>query len=503
MIEGFASPDRTGELAQAFPLVPYRALGATGLAVSRAGFGCYRVTVDVPRHQRALEKALTEGINLVDTSTNYADGGSEALVGRILTDLAARGTLTREQIVVVSKVGYLQGKNYERGRERAARGNPFQEMVDFGGGLAHCIHPEFLADQLARSRERLNLGTLDFYLLHNPEYYLEWAGKQAADPAAARSEYERRLRAAFVFLEEMVEKGYIRHYGVSSNTFPEPADHPDFTSLEALLGIAESISRDHHFALVQMPFNLLERGAVLTPNQSGDKSVLALAGERNMAVLVNRPLNAFTGNTLMRLADLPISRRQPTEEIVRQIQLLGRSEKLLSKKFLQGLGLPVPLQNRIKEQLAIGDVLKHHWRNFGSYGRWREVKNGNILPRFQGVMDFLAPREAAVEGLEDWMSDHAARLETALNAVESIYSESASLEARRLSQAVADADPDWTAADTLSRKAVCALRSTAGVTSVLVGMRKEAYVDDVLAGLLLPMAEKPRTKSWKRLAEGT
>jgi hypothetical protein len=250
-----------------------------------------------------------------------------------------------------------------------------------------------------------------------------------------------------------------------------------------------------------MPFNLLERGAALQRNQPGDKTVLALAHELKLAVLVNRPLNAFTGDKLIRLADLAISRRQPTGEIIRHIQLLGRSEKVLPKKFLPRLNLPVPLQNRIKEQLAVGDVLKHHWRHFGTYERWRDVKNGNILPRLQGVMDFLSPHKSSVEGLADWMADHTRRLETALNAVESIYSEAAAVETGRLALAVADADPDWAAADTLSRKAVSALRATTGVTSVLVGMRKEAYVADVLAGLKLNLPQKPRTESWKRLAE--
>jgi aryl-alcohol dehydrogenase-like predicted oxidoreductase len=499
VIEGFASPEKTRSWTRLHPEIAFREMGETGLSVSQAGFGCYRVTVDVPRHKNALEKALTSGINLVDTSTNYADGGSETLVGRVLTDLIKGKTLTRQQLVVVSKAGYVQGENYDLGRERAARGNPFSEMVDFGRGLAHCIHPDFLADQLQRSRSRMNLATLDFYLLHNPEYYLEWAVRQGMEIDAARSEYERRLRAAFTFLEEMVEKEYIRYYGVSSNTLPEPSDHPEFTSLEELWRIAGSISREHHFRLIQMPFNLLERGAALQQNQSGDKTVLALAHELKLAVLVNRPLNAFTGDKLMRLADLAISRRQPTGEIIRHIQLLGRSEKVLPKKFLPSLNLPVPLQNRIKEQLAVGDVLKHHWRNFGTYDRWRDVKNGNILPRLQGVMDFLTPHKSKVEGLSGWMADHTGRLETALDAVESIYSEAAAVEAGRLAMAAADADTDWAAADTLSRKAVCALRSTTGVTSVLVGMRKEAYVADVLAGLKLSIPEKPRTESWKRL----
>ena len=38
-------------------------------------------------------------------------------------------------------------------------------------GCWHCLHPEFLQDQLTRSLDRLQLETLDVCLLHNPEYF--------------------------------------------------------------------------------------------------------------------------------------------------------------------------------------------------------------------------------------------------------------------------------------------------------------------------------------------
>ncbi len=68
MMEGFATPEATCEVARSHPGMAYRTVGTTGLTTSQAGFGCYRVTVEVPRHQHAMEKALTGGINLVDTS---------------------------------------------------------------------------------------------------------------------------------------------------------------------------------------------------------------------------------------------------------------------------------------------------------------------------------------------------------------------------------------------------------------------------------------------------
>ena len=62
-------------------------------------------------------------------------------------------------------------------------------------------------------------------------------------------------------------------------------------------------------------------------------------------------------------------------------------------------------------------------------------------------------------------------------------------------------DSLWAGAKTLSRMALRALRSTAGVTCVLVGMRRERYVEDVLAELREQVETGDREESWKTLRE--
>ena len=238
MLNGFATPEGTGFYAQEHSSFRYGELDQSGLLVSQAGFGCYRVDATVTEHRKALRRALVAGANLIDTSSNYADGGSEVLVGTVLEDLASSGDISRESVVVVSKVGYLQGQNYELSQERKRRGSPFKELVLYADGLEHCIHPEFLEDQLTRSLERLRLNCLDFYLLHNPEYYLSWASKTGFFLEEARREYYSRIGRAFEHLEQEVERGRISFYGISSNTFPSPATDPEFTSLERVWEIA-------------------------------------------------------------------------------------------------------------------------------------------------------------------------------------------------------------------------------------------------------------------------
>ncbi len=502
MITGHATTEATAVFADRSNTPPgFCSLGRTGLKASRAGFGGYRVGAGVVRHQEALTAALRSGINLIDTSANYADGGSESLVGQVLQDLTAAGEVDRQQAIIISKVGYLQGENFALSQHRKSEGRPFQDLVEYGKGLEHCIHPEFIEDQLTRSLTRLNLQTLDGYLLHNPEYYLGWAKKNGISLEESRTEYYRRIRSAFEHLETEVEKGRIRFYGISSNTFPNAADDPEFTGLETVWQIAESVSSGHHFCLVQMPFNLLESGAVLERNQPGGKSVLSFAAGKDLGVLINRPLNAFAGGRLLRLADPAQTERMDTNEVIETIRQLAKSESRLWRTILPRLDIPEGLKNRVKQQNEIADSLKHYWKNFGSYEGFRQAKDGVFLPRVQGVLDFLQPHGQNDPELGEWLTSHSRRLGQAFEAVGSIYVEEAARVLNRIRYAVDEADPDWKQAETLSQKAIRALRSTSGVSSVLVGMRETGYVKDVLAELERPVAQADRRDSWEKLTQ--
>jgi len=502
MIKGHATIDATADYATHYAAVSYVPLGRTGLKASQAGFGGYRVSSSVSQHEKALNAAICSGINLIDTSANYADGGSETLVGQVLEDLTAVGAVKREQVIVVSKVGYLQGENFALSQQRKSEGQAFQDLVEYDQGLEHCIHPEFVEDQLTRSLARLKLETLDGYLLHNPEYYLGWAVKNGLPLETARREYYRRIRAAFEYLEIEIEKGRIRFYGISSNTFAGAADDPEFTCLETVWEIAKAVSADHHFALVQLPFNLLEPRAVLEANQPGGKSVLSYAAQKGLGVLTNRPLNAFAAGRLLRLADLPQVVRQDTNEVIKKIRDLAKSETQFWRKILPDLDIPRGLKVRLKQQNEVSDNLKHYWKNFGSYENFRQARKGMFWPRVQGVFDFLEPYAKENEELARWLAHHPVCLEEAFDAVGSIYVEEAARVLNRIRYAVNDADPQWEKLGALSQKAIRALRSTAGVSVVLVGMRSGAYVEDVLTELKQPMEQKDRQASWARLKQG-
>ncbi len=58
-LKAYATPEKTLQYAQRFPQLPYNKLGTTGLLVSEAGFGSYRVDVRSQTHKDALLLALT------------------------------------------------------------------------------------------------------------------------------------------------------------------------------------------------------------------------------------------------------------------------------------------------------------------------------------------------------------------------------------------------------------------------------------------------------------
>ncbi|HKY73542.1 MAG TPA: aldo/keto reductase, partial [Nitrospira sp.] len=183
-------------------------LGQTALTVSRLGFGCYRVDGTDPEYARALTTALQSGVNLIDTSTNYMDGESERLVGAVLRRVVTDNDCARDEVIVVSKIGYVQGHNLKEVEARERAGRPYPEMVKYGDGIWHCIHPEFLADQLDASLDRLGLATLDVCLLHNPEYMLSESARDGdRSSTEARERFYARIVQAFAYFEAQVVAG--------------------------------------------------------------------------------------------------------------------------------------------------------------------------------------------------------------------------------------------------------------------------------------------------------
>jgi uncharacterized protein YyaL (SSP411 family)/aryl-alcohol dehydrogenase-like predicted oxidoreductase len=463
----------------------FATLGSTGLVVSRLGFGGYRVDDETPAHRRALAHALARGVNLVDSSTNYTDGGSERLVGEVLRALVADGTVQRDEVVLVSKIGYVQGANLELAEQREREGRPFPEMVKYGEGIWHCLHPEFLEDQLRRSRARLGVETLDLCLLHNPEYFLKDEHERSHGTLETRrQEFDARLRAAFAWLEGEVAAGRLGGYGVSSNTVASAADDPEAVSLERMLALTPP---GGHLRVLQLPMNLLEAGAVRERNQGPDhaRTVLETAAAAGVGVLVNRPLNAFRESGLVRLADPP-----PAEAAADWEARLARVAAL-EDEFAAEIASYIKTEDGT---LPASQFFRwaHELRGLDAQVKgadhWDQLESQRIVPRVSAVLQALDQGlgGALAEQWGDWRGRFLPELQALLAAARGRAAAKSARSLRIVRDALEPALPAERRAEPMSRLALWVLASTPGVGSVLVGMRREKYVDDALPVLAWP-----------------
>ncbi len=118
-----------------------RAVGRTGLRVSRLGLGTMTWGRDTDEHEAKDQLAafVEAGGTLVDTAAGYGDGASEELVGRLIGEVVAR-----DDLVIATKAGIAR-----RGGER---------VVDVSRGR--------LLAALDASLRRLGVDHVDLWQVH-------------------------------------------------------------------------------------------------------------------------------------------------------------------------------------------------------------------------------------------------------------------------------------------------------------------------------------------------
>ncbi len=302
----------------------YRRAPGTDWTVSRLGFGAYRVAKGIRSHFDSLREALLSGVNVIDTAGNYGNGASESLIGDVVHELIDARRIERENIVVVGKAGYIQGRNLEYVRAHPDR---YGGLVKYRPDCWHCIHPDFLTDQVELSRRRLGLEVLDVLLLHNPEHYLIRAREKGVPAKEARDEFDLRMDAALERLEQLRSEGRIQYYGVSSNSLAFNRTEYAATHLDRMLKHAPP-----GFKVIQFPANLIENEYRFNRSASGG-AVAEQALDRELWSLGNRPLNAAIADRglfrLARLVDPPPDEGATT--IAEMNRMQGRIEETEGK----------------------------------------------------------------------------------------------------------------------------------------------------------------------------
>ena len=483
----------------------YRPLGKTGLTTSVIGFGGYRIDSKGETHRAALRQALRRGVNLIDTSSNYTDGESESLIGEMLAgdsadppEDATEDATQRSRIILVSKVGYVQGQNMKLAKEAIEQGRPYPDMVEYQPTCWHCIHPSFIADQLERSLARLRATTLDVYLLHNPEYFFSDRVKRNGqdDMDAAREEFYRRVGQAFRFFEQCMADGKIQWYGVSCNSFGHAASHPEFVSLEKLIelgaeaaGQARGGAAASGFAVVQCPLNLYESGPCLTENQQqGASTFLQLAAAENLGVLINRPLNAIRDGALTRLADFPVPRQNVEQEIELALDALQAEEQAFAALFRPHVAAHLPEDAGPYTPFDWSGPVRRGFRSMATRETWNLALAQQIYPHLQYAERFVRQAvndTAARKDFRKWFPGYCRKLEDAAGMITEWLGREDYERAKQLHARLEPLlDPDKRGLP-LSQKALLALFPLPGVSCVLNGIRRASYVEDSTGAMAL------------------
>ncbi|PNV84078.1 MAG: aldo/keto reductase [Sulfurimonas sp.] len=264
--------------------------------MSNFAFGTYRISDINPQHIEALKEAIESGVTMIDTSSNYMDGGAERAIAIAFREF---DEYKKDEVEIVSKFGYLQGTNLFNYKENPSIIQNEEEVVKYSDECYHSISKSFIHEQLSASLERLERQRIECYLIHNPEYYILDAINRCISKDDRLDEMYRRLQEAFVGLEEEVKECRIGSYGISSNSFSLEHTSDEFLPYEDLLTLAYNAAmivgnRTHSFTTIELPINILER--------DGLKCAL-WAKENGLRVLANRPLNAKYNNMMFRLAD--------------------------------------------------------------------------------------------------------------------------------------------------------------------------------------------------------
>ncbi len=211
----------------------YRTLGRTGIEVSEVGYGAWGIGGvqwtggDDDEARRALNLAIDQGLNFIDTALAYGRGHSEKLVGEVAR---ARS----EQITIATKIP-------PKNQTWPARAVP----------LAEVFPADYIIECTETSLRNLGVETIDLQQLH--VWHDDWA---------EQSEWIEALL-------KLREQGKVRYFGISINDY-QPAN-----VIKAL--------RTGHIDAVQVIYNIFE--------QAPQDELYPVCQELNIGVLARVPFD--------------------------------------------------------------------------------------------------------------------------------------------------------------------------------------------------------------------
>ncbi len=270
----------------------YKNIGNSGPKVSTIGFGAWAIggmnwgKTDDEVSLAALNKAVDEGVTLIDTADVYGFGHSEELIAKLIKE---RG---KKNIVIATKAGndfYNANNDDDKGY----------------GAIKQTYSKDYIIFAAEQSLKRLNVDALDILQLHSPDL-----DKLEQDEP-------------WLALEQLKKDGKILSAGFSIQSFKE-TEHTH-------------ILDKHHDLIdsIQVRYNLLEREA--------EKVLFPKAIKYGIGVIVRIPLlfgfltGKFSQNSTF-IAEDHRSMNLSQEKIVNYLEKLEKMKPLFEKYPDQTMG---------------------------------------------------------------------------------------------------------------------------------------------------------------------
>jgi aryl-alcohol dehydrogenase-like predicted oxidoreductase len=355
ILEGYATPQGTKKyteysISQGKPISHFKTFD--NLHLSSIGMGTYLGQISKEDDQ-AVENAVYQSVksgaaNVIDTAINYRAMRSEKSIGRALLHLVNDKIISRDQVFVSTKNGYITNDgDYPNVdvMEYIHRMYIQTEVItadDISSGY-NVINPNYLAKCIEKSLMNMHISTIDLVYIHNA--FESWYQD------VSRKQFMEMLAKAFEVYEQYRAKNKIRYYGMATWTcFRVTEESPEYLSLEQAVKCAESVGgQDHGFKFIQLPYNLAYSEALLLRNQSvgseENLTILQAAGKLNIGVFTSIPL--FHGRLLR--SQIP-NYGNVTDPIAKLLQIIRSSPSVIAPLIGQ------KKVEHVEENLKIADI---------------------------------------------------------------------------------------------------------------------------------------------------
>lgn len=300
-LDGFATPEGTrdyvNKAVQNDKIASSHFRRFNDLLLSSIGIGTYLgepTTIDDELIENAVYESVKSGaVNVIDTAINYRFMKSEKSIGRALGRLIKDNIISRDQIFICTKNGYITNDGDYPSVDVMQY---IQKMFISPGLIApsdissgyNVLNPNYISRCIDKSLMNMRLNTIDLVYIHNA--YESW------NEDVSKDEFYKLIAEVFRTYERYRSQNKLRYYGMATWTsFRVPKDSKEYLSISDMVKIAEEVGHENHgFKFIQLPYNLAYSEALFLKNQDvgpqKDLTILEACKRLNLGVFTSVPL---------------------------------------------------------------------------------------------------------------------------------------------------------------------------------------------------------------------